>query len=145
MRAQEYRTFLQGLRALSVLGRQVQILVPPTPQIQIVHAMLLAQGSNFVGATPGELFLGLPDPVVRGGREVEGRRRDRVTRPREVTPDEEDDEVQIVGERAAPARAARVAGEARQARAREREQAAGPIAAERRPRARREGAQPAAA
>ena len=135
MQAQEYCMFLQGLRAISVLGRQAQILVPPTPQIQLVHAMLLAQGSTFVGATPGELFLGLPDPVVRGGREAEGRQRDRITRPREVTPDEEDDEVKIVGERAAPVREARVAGEARQARARERERAAGPLPAEWRARA----------
>ena len=70
MRSQEYRTFLQGLRAISVLGRQVPILVPPTPQVQLVRAILLVQGSTFVGATPGELFLGLPDLVVRGRREA---------------------------------------------------------------------------
>ena len=53
----EYNIFMQGLCALSILGRQVSILVLVTPQVQLMHAMLLVQGVTFAGVVPGGLSI----------------------------------------------------------------------------------------
>ena len=66
-------------RALSVLGHQCKIMVPTTPQVQLVRAMLLAQGATFAGVATHELYLELPESMARGGSG--GRQRDQITRP----------------------------------------------------------------
>ena len=54
-------------------------MVPSTPQVQLVRAMLLAQGATFAGVAIHELYQELPESMVRGG--AGGRQRDQITRP----------------------------------------------------------------
>ena len=61
------RLFLEGLHALSVLGHQCKIVVATTPQVQMVRAMLLAQGAMFAGVATHELYQELPESMARGG------------------------------------------------------------------------------
>ena len=73
------RLFLEGLRALSVLGHQCKIVVATTPQVQLMRAMLIAQGATFAGVATHELYQELPESMARGG--TGGRQRNQVTRP----------------------------------------------------------------
>ena len=54
-------------------------MVPVTPQVQLVRAMLLAQGATFAGVATHELYQELPESMARGGSG--GRQRDQITRP----------------------------------------------------------------
>ena len=64
---------------LSVLGHQCKIVIPTTPQVQLVRAMLLAQGATFAGVATHKLYQELPESMARGG--AGGRQQDQITRP----------------------------------------------------------------
>ena len=73
------RLYLEGLCALSVLGHQCKIVIPTTPQVQLVCAMLLVQGTTFAGVATHELYQELPESMAHGG--AGGRQQDQITRP----------------------------------------------------------------